>query len=153
MLPDPEIRMLHAPMRADSRPWMEWGADERVDFLVNAYRSSGGLISGEELAQLIRPYAAQPISVLARAIVCRRVISFSLKGMTVLPMFQFERPRFSVHRTVLQVLRELRPSDDDLQVASWFIRSNEWLHGESPCNLIRDDCPRVVEAARAQRFA
>jgi len=120
--------------------------------MANAYRRSGGLVSGTEATLLLRRHSTQPLSLLARWIVTRRVVSYTWQSETLVPLFQFERNDMTVRRDTSQVVDELAGAFDDWELASWFAQPNSWLQGAAPVELIDVDQPAVLQAARADRF-
>jgi hypothetical protein len=120
--------------------------------LPGAFRSSGGVVSTDALIMMLRRRSDQPISLLARWLVNRDVISFKSNGQTLLPTFQFDGLTGAVQPAVLGVLAELRGAFDDDEVAAWFAQPNSSLFGDSPVNLIDKDPTAVLEAARIDRF-
>jgi hypothetical protein len=126
----------------------------RVDVsgLPEAFRSSGGVVSTDALIMMLRRRSDQPISLLARWLVNRDVISFKSNGQTLLPTFQFDCLHGAVRPGVLGALAELRSAFDDDEIAAWFAQPNSSLFGDSPVNLIDKDPAAVLEAARIDRF-
>ena len=120
--------------------------------LLDAFSDLGGVVNGDALARLLRSGTEQPISLLARWIVQREVISFSWHSQTLLPLFQFDLETLQVRPGVLQVIAELREAFDDLELADWFARPNNWLQGDTPASRFRSDLPAVLQAARADRY-
>jgi hypothetical protein len=131
-----------------------WSTDAgpRAREVLRAFQRTGGLVSGHELTFLMRGRTSQPISMLARWIVERRVVSFEWHGETLLPMFQFDRADMSVHRDVAAILDELEGTFDDWGLATWFALPNAWLKDRSPVDLLPLDPNAVRHAARADRF-
>jgi hypothetical protein len=123
-----------------------------VSALPEAFCSSGGVVSTDTLTMLLRKRSDQPISLLARWLVDRDVISFTSNGQTLLPAFQFDWLTGAVRPGVLGALAELRGAFDDDEVAAWFAQPNSSLLGDSPVNLIDKDAAAVLEAARIDRF-
>ena len=121
--------------------------------LANAYRSSGGIIGCDELTQLLARCHEQPISLLARWIVDRRVVHFRCYGQLVLAMFQFELASLSVLPAVGAVIAELAGCFEDGQIAEWFAMPSCWLHGASPAGMLATHPKSVLQAARADRSA
>ena len=94
----------------------------------------------------------RPISVLARWIVDKRVVSLRWHGEYLLPMFQFQRTDMAVRRAVTDVLEEFDGTFEDWDLAAWFALPNDWLEGVAPIDLL-DAAPAAVrQAARADRF-
>jgi len=127
-------------------------ADARASEVLDAFRRTGGLVSGDELTFLLRGRNSQPISMLARWIVNRRVVSFGWHGEYLLPMFQFDRADMTVRRPVAAILDELEGAFDDWDLATWFALPNTWLADDSPVDLLWLDPRAVLQAARADRF-
>jgi hypothetical protein len=123
-----------------------------VPGLPEAFRSSGGVVSTDTLIMMLRRRSDQPISLLARWLVNRSVISFKSNGQTLLPTFQFDWLTGAVRPGVIGALAELRGAFDDDEIAAWFARPNSSLFGDSPVNLIDKDPAAVLEAARIDRF-
>lgn len=121
--------------------------------LANAYRSSGGVIDCDDLTQLLGRWREQPISLLARLIVDRRVVHFRCDGQLVLPLFQFELPSFNVLPAVADAIAELGGCFNDGQTADWFAMPNCWLQGASPAGAMATRPTAVLQTARADRFA
>lgn len=125
-----------------------------------AFADTGGLVSGEELADLIRQQccrdarleASQPVSLVARWIVSRKVVMIESPWGHLLPMFQFDLPRAALHPGVPMVLAELRGALEGAELALWFVTPNEWLHGARPAHAMQTMLPAVRHAARADRY-
>ena len=132
-------------------PWSP-DADARAGEVLHAFRRTGGLVSGEELAFLLRGRTSQPISMLARWIVERRVVSFERHGEHLLPMFQFGRADMTVHRHVSTILDEFRGTFDDWDLATWFALPNARLGDDAPVDVLPLDPDAVLHAARVDRF-
>ena len=120
--------------------------------LLDAFSDIGGVVNGDALASLLRGGTEQPISLLARWIVQREVISFSWHSQTLLPLFQFDLETLQVRPGVPEVIAELREAFDDVELADWFARPNSWLQGSTPANRFGSDLPAVLQAARADRY-
>ena len=121
--------------------------------LAQRYRSSGGHIGCDDLMLLLDDRREQPISLLARWIVDRRVIHFQSEGQLVLPLFQFEFPGLNVLPAVAEAIAELGVCFDDGQMTEWFAMPNGWLQGASPAEAMALQPAAVLQAARADRFA
>jgi hypothetical protein len=127
-------------------------AGEQHIAMVDAYRRTGGLVGGTELALLLRRHSTQPLSLLARWIVARRVVSYVWQSEILVPLFQFDRHDMSLRRGTVQVVDELADTFGDWELAAWFAHPNTWLQGTAPVELIDVDQPAVLQAARADRF-
>jgi len=126
--------------------------DGRASEVLHAFQRTGGLARGEELKLLLRRRTSQPVSMLARSIVARRVVSFGWRGEYLLPMFQFDRADMTVRRHVSAALDEFDGTFDDWDLATWFALPNAWLGDEAPVDVLPLDPHAVVQAARADRF-
>jgi hypothetical protein len=126
--------------------------DRLLVLILHAYGQCCGVATADELAGLLRVYANQPISVLARWIVARRVVSFVWQSETWIPLFQFDLADMSLRQGALQVIRELVEAFDDWELATWFASPNPWLQDAAPLEIILDDPSAVLDAARADRF-
>lgn len=128
-------------------------AEQALPNLLSAFRSTGGVITGDALATLLRNRWDQPISVVARWIVDRQVVHFTAESQLMLPLFQFDLKNHVVLPSVGRVIAQLSDGFDDQELAQWFGKSNCWLHGASPAEAMAEDFSAVLEAARADRFA
>ncbi len=125
-----------------------------------AFSGTGGLVSGDDLAELIRHRCevagwlpeSQPVSLVARWIVTRSVVSLNSPWGPMFPLFQFDLPTASVVDAMAPLLDELRPVFDDVELALWFVTPNEWLGGSRPVSAMHHSLPAVLQAARADRF-
>ena len=120
--------------------------------LMHAFRTTGGVVSGDSLAMLLRGRSDQPLSLLARWIVNRQVLSFECHSQTLLPMFQFDLEGLTVRPGLRPVMTELSDVFDDRELVDWFATPNCWLSGESPVAVFSNDLAAVLRAARADRF-
>lgn len=127
-------------------------ADRQVHAMLAGYRKSGGVVNGDVVVRLLRLRSEQPISLLARWIVSRQVVSFTWRAQTQLPLFQFDLVRMEVRASVQTVVAELSKAFDDWDLASWFAQPNTWLAGAVPADAIELNLTGVLQAARADRF-
>ena len=121
--------------------------------LIDSYGVRGGLASPEGIVNLMRPYWRQPISILAKWIIGRRVVSFSWRAQMLLPVFQFERPRMTPNQVIADCALAFGEFTDDEGFAAWFVRTSEWLDGRMPVDLLSMDPGAVIEAAGRTRLA
>jgi hypothetical protein len=127
--------------------------DERQFVAMSrVYNRFGGLLRGDDVAQLMRRHCEQPISIIARWIVRREILSFDWRSSTFVPLFQFDIARASLRPEVSQVIQELRPVFDDWDLASWFVHPNAFLNERTPVEAIAGEPEEVLEVARADRF-
>lgn len=144
---------LFRPMTRRPTPSFQQRLEDRQFLeMEQAFRASGGLASGDELASRLRRCSEQPISMLARWIVDRRAVSFPWRSQTLLPLFQFDLATMSLRPAVIETVCELRGVFDDWDLAMWFARPNAWLSDFAPVNLVDVDTSAVLDAARADRF-
>lgn len=131
-------------------PSLAKGDDHEFLQLLAAYRASGGLAPGAEIA------ARQPgggISGLGRLIAAKKVLSFEWSATTWLPVFQFQSGQIALREGVREVLEALScPALDGWDMAQWFVQPSGLLAGAAPLALLGADTPAVIEAARAYRF-
>lgn len=152
------VRLCAASQAVHARADLAWTrhtdsqADHVVMRLLDAFSGIGGVFNGDALATLLRGRTEQPISLLARWIVQREVISFPWQSQTLLPLFQFDLENLRVRPGVPQVIAELREAFDDVELADWFARPNSWLQGSTPAGRFESDLPAVLQAARADRY-
>jgi hypothetical protein len=130
--------------------------DRRFVGMLRAFRSTGGLLRGDEVSELISYHrqsdASQSISRLARQIATREVVSFEWRGERWLPLFQFQLSDMSLREPVRQVAAELAPVMDGWALANWFATANAWLGQRTPVEALKDDVSSVIQAARAERY-
>lgn len=119
----------------------------------SAFQAYGGTTTAQEMAELIRLRVDQPISVLARWIASRQIISLQWQGDLHLPLFQFDLANMRTRSGVQASLSELVGLMDDEECAAWFVQPNDWMAGEAPAKVIASSPELVVVAARACRCA
>jgi hypothetical protein len=133
-------------------PFRDCASDAGFIALQNAYRASGGLASGNELAARLHANGVGGYASLARWIVGHHVFSFAWNEEFWLPMFQFEPRDLSLRTGLHAVLAELVDVMDGWATATWFAQPNDALQGHSPVSQWLSDWPDVFQAARLQRF-
>ncbi len=121
--------------------------------LHNAFRASGGLASGDEVAVRMNVAGEGGYARLARRIVGRQVFSFAWNDAFWLPLFQFDTQNWSVRDGLRPVLSELLGVMDGWSIAVWFVQPNDELGGNSPLVLWETQPSAVFQAARLQRYA
>lgn len=125
-----------------------------------AFADSGGMVSGEELAQRLADSAVQAggaDSLQARSLVARWIVSRSVVKVLgpqgwMLPLFQFDTATATPRPSMAPVLSELRGVFIEAELALWFVSSNDWLRGDRPAMVMNKNLPAVLRAARADRF-
>ncbi len=126
--------------------------DDEFVFLQQAYRPSGGLAHGDELATRLHVDGAGGYARLARWIVGRHVFSFAWHEHFWLPMFQFEPVELTPREGLRHVLAELVNVMDGPALAGWFAGPNDSLQGHSPVAMWATHKAAVHHAARMQRY-
>jgi hypothetical protein len=134
--------------------------DEHWSATARAFAETGGLVSGDELAALLRQHTegtgilspVDPVSLVARWIVTHAVVMLDSPWGRVLPVFQFDLAHATVHRAMRPLLSELRGAFDDGELALWFVTPNDWLDGACPAHVMHTDIQAVRQAARSDRF-
>lgn len=121
--------------------------------LLGSFRGCGGLARAEEALAWLDGEVEQGLSMLARWIAMRQVVSFEWQAQTWLPLFQFDRRDMSIHPQLAPILAELSGVFDAWDLAQWFARPNSTLDGLTPAEAFRDDPTVVLQAARTDRFA
>lgn len=116
-----------------------------------AYRPTGGLASGDELARLIQDHRCGELLTLAGLVGAGDIFGFDWHGTFRVPMFQFDLHDLSIRPQLRPVLELLAPVFDGLALAVWFAQPNCWLGGRRPVELLVDDLPAVLQAAATDR--
>ncbi|MDP9995214.1 hypothetical protein J2W30_006205 [Variovorax boronicumulans] len=120
--------------------------------LLSAYRSTGGLVRGEDVAGHLTRQGGDGYVHLARLIVAGDVLHIRWSGHVWLPLFQFNRPALDVRPDVLKVLSELRTVMDACELMLWFVTPNAWMGGRKPVEMVNVSPCELYGAARADRF-
>lgn len=136
-----------APATADFRP-----GDAGFIALCTAYRGSGGIARGSDLAHWMAGRGEGDSRALAALIVGSQAFSFDWHGTFWVPMFQFSPLQPAWSAGARQVLAELAAVLDGWQLAAWFVRGNTWLDDQRPLDLLADQRARVLAAARTDRY-
>ena len=122
----------------------------------NAYRATGGVARGHELARRLESRDDGPDHVgdlrLARLIVARDVFSFEWRECVWVPMFQLDTNDLSVNQSARQVSAELASDFDGWSLGVWFAQPNAWLRQRRPVELLATELHNVLQAARADRY-
>lgn len=119
--------------------------------LLEAFRESGGVVSGDEFAMLLREQVEQPLSKIAKWIVSRQILSFSSASQTMVPLFQFEKSTLCPYPALQKIIAELNGVLEESEVVEWFARANCALSGARPANCM-NDLELVHQAARVDRY-
>ena len=126
--------------------------DAQFTAMETAFRAHGGLLHGDDVADLMRERLDQPISLLAKWIATRRIIAIEHRFSMLLPMFQFELARMELRSGCCAVVAELRDVMTDWEVALWFATANARLFGLMPVDVLAFDSRAVLNAAGVDRF-
>ena len=117
-----------------------------------AYRTTGGIAPGDDLARLLEDRRRGDGVSLARLIACSAVFGFEWRRVFWIPMFQFELRDLSLKPAPRQVLAELAAEFDGWTLATWFAQPNCWLNELRPVDALDSNLQAVLGAARADRF-
>jgi len=126
--------------------------DRNFVTMLRAFRETGGLLRGDEVADLLVQKGTGDVSRLARWIVTRQVLSFEWRGELWIPMFQFNRRDMGLKNETRHIAGELAPAFDNWALALWFATPNTWLGDRLPAVAIDDDFSAVLQAARTDRY-
>lgn len=146
-------RITHSVARASGRVPHELAQEQELALMLAAFKPDGGVVSGDQLAALLRDHGEQPMSTVARWVVRREILCLGWQGQTLIPLFQFDRVTLQPRAWVAAVIRELTGVYDDWDIGLWFARPNAWLSDETPAQWLRTDPDGVLKAAQADRFA
>ncbi len=124
----------------------------RLAAAERAFKAVGGVLSGDVVSVLLQVRSDQPISMLARWIVDRKILSFEEHGQRWIPMFQFSGDDLAMTRAVQIIIGELRDVFDDWDLVEWFASPNAALGGERPSDIAARDENGAIDAARLDRF-
>ncbi len=127
-------------------------SDSAFTGLVQAYRSSGGLVRGDDVADWLRDSGRGGHGTLARWIVSGEILGFEWQHALWIPMFQIDPATLVVRSGARQVLAQMGSAFDGWSLALWFVQPNSWLQDRRPLDLLDSALPDVLEAARADRF-
>lgn len=119
--------------------------------MADAFNRAGGLVHGDEMARLLRRRHSQPLSLLARWIVSREIVTVPMSGQILIPLFQFDMSSVMPHAALRPVLRELCPVFTDWELAMWFADPNAWLANQAPVEALLTDARSVIHAAQMDR--
>lgn len=120
--------------------------------LRHAFRPSGGIARGDDLARLLEDHRCGDFISLARFIAQHEIFAFQWRDSFWIPMFQFDLKDLSIREGPHRVLAELESVFDGWALAMWFAQRNWWLHEHRPVDLLESDLDSVLQAARADRF-
>lgn len=102
------------------------------------YALHGGSMTSADLLYLARSRLEQPISQIARWVVQREAVQYTLGGEVHFPVFQFEKHTLAVRDEVSVLIRALAPSMGNDDLAEWFVLSHPALRGDAPIERLDD---------------
>ena len=117
-----------------------------------SYARHGGMLRADEVALSMRSDWEQPISVLAKWIVSRTMITIDWHSEILIPVFQIDFHSRGIRTGCREIVAELRDVMDDWEMASWFATPNPWIGGVPPVDMLGASWQSVVDAARIARF-
>ena len=120
--------------------------------LLQAYRSTGGIERGDDLAHMLRERRRSDVASLAQSIVSHEIFGFRWNHDFWLPMCQFDLSDLSIKPWSHQLLAELPEDLDGWAVSAWLAEPNVQLRGQRPIDLLDTSVSLVLQAARADPF-
>lgn len=152
-----DVRALKPRPAAHAEPSTEfiapqWDADGWLTRMRVGYARRGGLLWAADVVRLLCDQHGQPVSVLAKWIGRREIVHVPWQSDLLIPMFQFRSVSGELRPVVRHVTSELDGARDERGIAQWFVENSAVLGGLRPLDLIGIDDPRVVDAARQERF-
>lgn len=117
----------------------------------SAYRASGGIARGDDLARLLGGHRSEFAS-LAGFLAQSAIFGFDWHETFWVPMFQLDLRDLSMRPGPLRVITVLAPVFDGWSLAVWFAQRNSWLQGRRPVDLLDDELADVLQAAGADRY-
>lgn len=137
----------------DTRVLDEEFAGQPIDcefaMLQAAYRSTGGIAHGDDLARLLADHPCGDFVSLARLIISGEIFGFERHETFWVPMFQFDLRDLSIRGVLQKVFDSLPAKIDGWILAVWFAQRNHGLNHSRPVDLLDSNLPAVMEAARA----
>lgn len=125
--------------------------DRQFVAMLRAFRETGGLARGDEVAELLAQRQAGDVSRLARWIVAREVVAFDWRGELWVPLFQFHLADMALRPQVQQVARSLGGNLSPWDLALWFSTPNPRLQGQLPADVLGSEPLAVLAAAVGER--
>ena len=147
-LPCQHPTAVEAPMA----PQDEISARSEFAGMESAYARHGGMLRSEEVIRHMRDHWDQPISVLAKWIVARAMITIDWRYDILIPMFQLDPRSRGLRPGCREIISELKDVMDDWEIAGWFAASNPWLGGLTPVDVLASSWREAFQAARVARF-
>ena len=123
-----------------------------VAALLSAFRATGGVVRGNELAMMLEDLKMGNLSSLGKAMSSREICSFQWRSAFWIPMFQFDLDNLAFKPGPRKIMQELSSVFDEWMLSAWFAQPTSWLKGRKPVDLIASNFQAVFEAARADRY-
>ena len=123
-----------------------------VAMLLAAFRTTGGVVRGDELAMMLEDRKMGDLASLGRAMATDAICSFQWRSAFWIPLFQFDLDKLTVKDGPSKIMQEFKGVFDGWMLAAWFAQPNSWLSGRKPVDLLGSNLPAVFEAARADRY-
>jgi len=152
MQPTERLRDTSPLVQKPRAVWADRVEDRQLEALSCGFERHGGLATADEVVRLMRRRSDQPISTLARWIVDRHIVHFPWQGATLLPLFQFDRNHMLLNPVVISVVRELRDTFVDREIALWFVTPNASTNGVAPVDAFECSPLAALAAARTDRL-
>jgi hypothetical protein len=149
-----------ALMQGDSVQWPTRDHEDAIGASPNtrgfvamlaAYRSTGGIERGADLAWLLDEYPDMGPGSLASLVMSGEVFGFEWRDTFWVPMFQFDQRDMSVKQGPKQVRLALDMEFDRWALSAWFAQGNGCLRGKRPVDVITPNLSAVVAAACMDR--
>jgi hypothetical protein len=126
--------------------------DEHFLDMLGAFRLSGGLARGHEMASLLARRSGDNIGMLARWMVNGEVVHFDWQHETWIPLFQFGGSTMAIRSGVGAVLDEFRDVLNPWEIGQWFACPCASLDGQKPADAMALNPDGVLHAARCDPF-
>ncbi|MDM0066748.1 antitoxin Xre/MbcA/ParS toxin-binding domain-containing protein [Variovorax sp. J31P207] len=120
--------------------------------LLNAYRATGGLVRGNDLAHLMASRASGDPASLSRSMAAGEILCFDWNETFWIPAFQLDRESLGTGQATRLLLAELSGAFDGWAAAQWLVAANAWLGERTPLELLGTHLEAVLDAARADSF-
>lgn len=126
--------------------------DRQFMAMSAVYGRNGGLARGVDVGRQLEETGRGNFVSLARLIIADRIFAFEWRESFWIPMFQFDAPGLDVNAASSRVLAEFDRSLDGWALGMWFSQRSQWLAQRPPLELLHVNLPRVLEAARIDKF-
>jgi len=126
---------------------------DRFTALRVAFRQSGGIAQGDDLARLWEDHRLGDTASLGRLIAHHDVFGFDYRESFWVPMFQFDLRDLSLTYGAAPVIAMLADVFDGWMLASWFVLPNPFLDDQRPVDSLDATPARVLSAAHEAHAA